>query len=371
MTPDTAQDTCERFSDEITVVQPFRWERKKSRYVRATATKTFQFDPLCRVWAKVSDYDRHSDVLLMRGPCTSLAELADLIQVIAANDCYIVRGEITEAAEAVMAGDGFCNRRKMPRGSNDHPSLREIARRWLMIDVDDWPIPAYLSLADASDHVLVADAMIRDVCAFPFHDADCWFQWSSSCALQFGDTASAHLWFWLDQPEKNERLRSYTIANMPGVDYAPFNAVQPHYVTPPVLIGGHDPMPARTGWRRGLHPMVTMPSFVSPRTNEGNRPTGGSSTGASWAEPLCHVGDDKRRFYAPIRDAIWRYSGLIDRGATSNNPKVIRVIQQVVVEASRSPARNIERYMNAEWLQQMIDQAVWKRRAQRVGGAGA
>jgi hypothetical protein len=369
MTAEPAQETCAHFTDEITAVVPYRWDPTSRVHVPATATKTFQFEVPSGRWTKVSDYDEHSAVRLFPTTCTSLAELAGLVELVGTNDGYIVRGGLTEAAEAAMGGDGFCNRRKTAKKPGDQPSLRETPHHWLMIDVDDWPIPAHLSLADAADHVLIIDTMIGELCTEPFHDADCWFNWSSSAGLLFNDTAKAHLWFWLDRAEANDHLRRYLMATMPGVDHAPFNAVQPHYVAPPVLVGGHDPLPTRTGWRLGLHETVTLPEFTPQQVVAVRQASSyGHSTG-TWADPLCHVGDDKRRFYTPIRDAIWGYAGIIERGATHIDAKVIGIIQQVVATAVRSPTRDIGRYLDAGWLQRMIDEAVNKRQA--LGGSVA
>ncbi len=372
MTAEPAQNTCAQFTDEITAVLPYRWDRMSRTYICAAATKTYRFDASSNQWTKLCDYDEHSTVRLYSTDCTGLAELADLIQVTAANDGYIVRGGLTETAEAIMAGDGFCNRRKSAKQPGDQPSLRETAHQWLMIDVDDWAIPAHLALADPADHEVIIDTMIRDLCSEPFHEADCWFQWSSSCGLQYNDTAKAHLWFWLDQAETNDRLRRYVMATMPGVDHAPYSAVQPHYVATPVLIDGHDPLPARSGWRHGLNTTVTLPTLTPKQAALEQQAAKYAPTTGTWADPLCHVGDGKRRFYGPIRDAIWRYTDLTERGAARIDAKVISIIQRVVAAAPRSPNRSdIARYLDADWLQKMINAAINKRQAQRGEGVAA
>ena len=92
----------------------------------------------------------------------------------------------------------------------------------------------------------------------PFHDAECFWQLSASAGLAPG-LLKLHPFFWLSEPYDNAYLRRWFAHFAPLVDTAPFNAVQPHYLTDPVISGGVDPLPVRTGWRHGTTADVVLP----------------------------------------------------------------------------------------------------------------
>jgi hypothetical protein len=84
-------------------------------------------------------------------------------------------------------------------------------------------------------------------------NGDCWWQLSSSAGFAVG-MLKAHLFFWVSEPASNEHIKRVLVEYAPAIDRAPFNAAQPHYIAAPIIEGGYDPIPRRTGWRQGLEP---------------------------------------------------------------------------------------------------------------------
>jgi hypothetical protein len=83
----------------------------------------------------------------------NLAELADLIEEIRHwHHAVVVRGELTPDALAAIERDREFTiaRRKNDRGDGVPASLVETARRWVMVDVDTYPLPADADLTASS-----------------------------------------------------------------------------------------------------------------------------------------------------------------------------------------------------------------------------
>ena len=105
---------------------------------------------------------------------TGLEELRDALERLAGQSrSFVIRGEPLEGV----------NRQRCVRHYRKEPvTFREEPRRWLMIDADDVPEPAGLSMRldpeDCVEHVL---GLLPE----PFHDASCFWQ-ASACA---GDEA--------------------------------------------------------------------------------------------------------------------------------------------------------------------------------------
>ena len=70
------------------------------------------------------------------------------------------------------------------------PTLIETPRRWLMIDIDEWPLPSWGDLAD--DPETVIDHAIHELLPEQFHDVECWWQLSASAGFAAG-MLKAHL----------------------------------------------------------------------------------------------------------------------------------------------------------------------------------
>ena len=82
-----------------------------------------------------------------------------------------------------------------------------------MADIDDWIIPELADLHGNLDELI--DAAIRDVLPPAFHDAECYWQLSSSMGFVTG-VLKVHLFFWLSEPVSNATLKAVLTQNGPG-----------------------------------------------------------------------------------------------------------------------------------------------------------
>jgi hypothetical protein len=111
-------------------------------------------------------------------------------------------------------------------------------------------------LADDPDTVI--EHAKHELLPQPFHHADCWWQLSSTAGFAVG-ILKAHLFFWLSEPASNEHIKAVPAEHAPAIGRAPLNAAQPHYIAAPIIEGGYDPVPRRTGRRQGLEREVLLP----------------------------------------------------------------------------------------------------------------
>ena len=294
-----------------------------------------------------------------------VVDLAGLVAVLETLQCdpraFVVRGALTEdEAEAVnklrVAGrEHRIRRRKHARG-NVGPSLLEVARRWVMVDIDDWPLPAWSDLVD--DPEMAIDLAINELLPPAFHDAECWWQLSSSAGFATG-YLKVHLFFWLSAPATNAHVKAVFKQSAPDVDRAPFSAAQPHYIAAPIIEGGHDPLPRRTGWRKGLEQQVVLPELrpetVRPRpTGSGARGRGGSVISAL---ALLGDGEGLDGFHKPIRSATMRYAWRCNRYSDRDDEALKADIRAAIDAApKRSDRGNMSDYDNV-YLQRLIDGA--------------
>ena len=147
-------------------------------------------------------------------------------------------------------GQGWpIRRRKLKKGDAD-PSLLEVPCPWLMIDIDNFPLRPYLTISggrsrsrDRTRHQRIATAGV------PRHGSLV-AAFSSSAGFSAG-MLKVHVFFWLSEPVHNLHIKAVLKQHAPRVDLAPFNAAQLNYIAAPVIEGGHDPLPRRTGWRQG------------------------------------------------------------------------------------------------------------------------
>lgn len=318
----------------------------------ARATKQWQWDRHQSQWRKIS-YQAGARFIPSEH---AVADLAELVAVLddARRDprAFVVRGALTEAAaEALAADPQHCIRRRKHHKGNIAPTLAEVPRRWLIVDIDNWPLRAVDDLA--SDPAGAIDHAIHELLPEPFHDAECWWQLSASAGFVSG-FLKAHLWFWLSEPADNDHIKAVFKQHAPGVDRAPFSAAQPHYIADPIIEGGYDPLPVRTGWRRGLEPAVTLPALVSVPHQVG---TGRASS--SPAAELDRMGDSDglEGFHAPLRTATMRYARQCARGQARDDADLKARLRDAIRAAPKGPGRDVREYCTEAYLQRLIDGA--------------
>ena len=235
----------------------------------ALATKRWIWRAALGEWSKVS-YQAGARFHPQEYSVSSLRELAVVLDQVSRDArAFIVRGGLAPWVqdELIQNPDLLILRRKLKKADYE-PSLVEIQCPWLMIDIDNFPLRLSDDLADDPESAI--EHAISELLPPAFHDAEAWWQLSSSAGFSAG-MLKAHVFFWLSEPADNLHIKAVLKQHAPGVDLAPFNVAQPHYIAAPVIEGGQDPLPRRTGWRKGSDAAVTLPPLRTEASRRGGR----------------------------------------------------------------------------------------------------
>jgi hypothetical protein len=185
----------------------------------------------------VSDYDSPRLFDLTEIAVDGIDHLEeDLRRLLDQHDRCIVRGAI--------ADPGRCRgvRRLLHADADDPPSLVDVPRRWLALDIDGLSRPADMPASDIPRCAEIAISRLPG----EFHGGRCVAQGTANHGVKPG--LRLRLWFWLNRPVGNPELKRW-LASIP-VDHSLFGAVQITYTARPIFQGRGDPLPSR---------MVTMP----------------------------------------------------------------------------------------------------------------
>jgi hypothetical protein len=106
----------------------------------ARATKRWSWNPTLQEWRKVS-YSAGARFTAEEFPVASLADLAVVLERVSLDPrAFILRGKLSQAARDA-GGMGQTIRRRKHCKNGVAPTLEEAPRRWIMIDIDNWPLP--------------------------------------------------------------------------------------------------------------------------------------------------------------------------------------------------------------------------------------
>ena len=336
------------------------------------ATKRWSWNATLNDWRSIA-YDAGATFTAEERPVSGLDDVAAALEGIRRDPtAFIVRGELLpEARAAVALNPGHRIRRAKKEGKRGQaPTLAECARRWLMVDVDNYPLPGWADLAD--DPEAAIEAAIHDLLPEQFHDARCFWQLSASAGFKPG-VLKVHLFFWLAEPIINEDLKLYLQVHAPAVDRAPFNAAQPHYIADPIVENGHDPLPRRTGWIKGLGDAVELPALdlaelqAAVRARR-ERVAAGAGLDASAARTvagaLALLGDDEGHegWHGPLRRATLLYARQTAEKARDDGALKQMCRAAVDAAAEREAARlhsaaDLARMRSDAYLDDLIDGA--------------
>lgn len=191
---------------------------------------------------------------------------------------FVLRGALTdqariEIAEARKARRPVMLRRRKHDRDGAPATLAEVPRCWIMIDVDNYPMSAWGDSADEPG--LVVEHAIRELLPPAFHDVRAFWQLSASAGFVAG-VLKVHVFFMLAEAADNAVIKASLAEHAPAVDLSPFQAAQPHFIADPIIEGGHDPLPSRTGWIEGSEDVVVLPRATERPTGERSRPNTGS-----------------------------------------------------------------------------------------------
>lgn len=129
-------------------------------------------------------------------------------------------------------------RRTKDRGDEERHSYEDVARTWVLLDIDgrQWT-------ADPRQGAYAVGVEARANLPEPWRSAACVARLSSSAGMK--PTTGVHLWCAVSQPVTGAVLRPYLVSlrERCGVDPALAGAVQPHYTADPIFDGITDPIP--------------------------------------------------------------------------------------------------------------------------------
>lgn len=330
------------------------------------ATKRWIWNPTLNEWRLIA-YSAGTRFTAEERPIASLHDLAAAVEDVRRDPrALAVRGELTpEVRAAIARNPGASIRRLKHAQAGVAATLVEAPRRQLMLDVDGWPLPDWADLI--GDPEAVIEAAITDLLPPPFHDAACFWQLSSSAGFKHG-VLRCHLFFWLAEPTCSADLKTYFQVHAPQVDRSVFGAAQPLYIATPVIQGGPDPLPRRTGWRKGLDDAVALPPLDLAALHETIRAKRQrAANGAGIADAMAHglegllalLGDGREGFHVPLRTVAMVYAR---RTAPQerDDAALKDAVRQAIADAPCAPHRSrgeLERYGSDHYLDDLIEGA--------------
>lgn len=236
---------------------------------------------------------------------------------------------------------------------------------WIMLDFDGIETPVGIDpFADPRGAMLHLVSLLPEY----FHGVSFYWQLSNSAGLlDGGKTIRAHLWFWLDHPVTDLKLRNWAkLVNSTGklIDAALFNAVQAHYTANPILGAGVvDPFPnGRSGLFMGARHEVSFPVLDFPTLTYAGC-SAGLKIAHTFEEWLKRVGDHTGGdgFHEPLLHAAWHY--VLEHGSDGTDKEALKhKLKEAVLsaDASNHDPSYIILKASDQYLDQLIDSAIAK-----------
>ncbi len=198
----------------------------------------------------IEAYDRARLFDFHSRPVGSLEDVQALLRRLAGRpDCAVIRGEPTGPMRDV--------RRLLhadPR-TGDAPTLRDVPRRWLALDIERTPLPPSVP---PDDLIACARIALRELPA-PFRAARCLAQATGSHGLR--PDLRLRLWFWCDRPMHGTELKRWLLHT--PADPSVFGAAQLIYTASPIFAAGiADPLGSRLAMVEG-EPLLACPSAAA------------------------------------------------------------------------------------------------------------
>ena len=316
------------------------------------ATKRWIWRAALNEWSRIS-YGAGAWFHPAEIPIASLRDLRAVLESISKDPrALIVRGALADRARDALAHNPnhLIRRRKLKRG-NVEPDLIEADCPWIMIDIDGFLLRASDDLADDPESAI--EYAIGELLPPAFHDAECWWQLSSSAGFVDG-MLKCHLAFWLTEPASNPHIKAVFKQQITGIDPVLFDAVQIHYIAAPIIEGGHDPLPRRTGWRKGSDAAVTLPQLREEPPRQRASTGGGAAGNVQAALQLLGDGDGLQGFHAPLRRATLLYA---KRGNRDDAPFIEALKAAIRAAPRRADRTSVDEYLSEHYLQRLIDGA--------------
>lgn len=369
------------------------------------ASKTYRRDG--DTWQQVSAFDAGGLFSLTAIKVTDVTELAaDLRRIASDPMLFVVRGRRTrEYYDQIERGqfpDSFA-RRSRDRGDGHVPSLEDAPNPVVVLDSDDFVIPAGLTIErDAPE---IARRFIVEKLPEEFHDVACVVHLSSSAGLLPGNKFKAHLFFLAHRGATRLPIADYLRAVSPkaagGVDVATLGAVQPIYTAAPSFLpeGTSDPLEDRRIFVLPGRPRVALGSDDDMRrialearmTPRRGGPKGGARKGSAKAAggalkaadapeavrqadtpaaaiALLGDGDGLAGFHEPLRRAAWLTArNVVARNHTRDDEAFLSAARAAIAAAPKTPERDVASYGD-DYLRRSLEgaYAAWRAAARRA-----
>jgi hypothetical protein len=202
-----------------------------------------------------------------------------------------LEGRVNDFASCCLYGqpvnEGAGRQRRLLHPTDRDPAtLREVARDYLVLDLDSAPTPAGLDFLKEPDTTVgaVLDT-IGDL-------AGCAFAVAISSSACFKAGVRAKVVVQLHQPLLPSAMRRWakavnTRSNMKLLDPAVLTPAQPIYFARPIFFGVRDPFRRRVYMRHGREPVVLA---IPPESAMQVRPEGIAAGGSGWRMHLTRLG---------------------------------------------------------------------------------
>jgi hypothetical protein len=204
---------------------------------------------MVRTGGEIASFDKARTFDLFERSIEGLTELGGWLRWLSdRSDCCVVRGAILDAARTRAV------RRLLQRDpkTGDSPTLRDVPRRWLALDLDSLALPEYVAPTDLPACAAVAIERLPPA----FRGASCIVQATGSHGIKPG--LRLRLWYWLDRPTTGAELKAWLCAA--PIDRSVFGAAQLIYTATPVFVGCRDHLPRRFAWLSGEATLRMPPS---------------------------------------------------------------------------------------------------------------
>ncbi|MGH7074017.1 MAG: hypothetical protein ACREFD_07435 [Stellaceae bacterium] len=276
-------------------------------------------------------------------------------------------------------------RMKRPDSKGKTWFVERAGQPWVLLDIDKKPVPPEI---DPVRDPKAAMSYLVENCVPPYlRDVTFVGQWSSSTGMKGPGLLSAHLWFWLDRPMTEVELKTWYFADSwlrdheHHIDPTLFRLVQIHYTAAPIFEGVTDPLPRRTGIKKGAKDVASLPipehaeATASPRSR--SRPSGHQSAGASGSNydvlsntrgfdaKLALIGDGTtadgihlQGFHRVITAAAASYASA--HGKTFDRNELKEILRGAINAAPKHAGRegDIVGYLGDEYLDSAIGSAI-------------
>lgn len=229
--------------------------------------------------------------------------------------------------------------RRNPDGTVSPATLEAASRHCIALDCDSIPCPDGIDLLFDPHRVIEHVVSCLPV---EFHDATCFWQFTSGHGIKPG--IRLRLFFWSERPLADWELKIW-FAGSP-VDHSIFAPAQPIYVARPIFDGMADPVPVRSGIRRGDRDAITPPEIGKPNAGvTGPTKPFSGAPGIGYEFHRGRIGDHEggAGFYEPIKAAVASWFGR--DGSLTDRAWLRADLERAIRDACRDPGKHDDAYV--------------------------